>query len=190
MDEPAQERAGGQHHRPCPEFAAVGQAYAGHAARNEKIVHLAGDDREVGHRFDRRLHGRGIELAVGLGARAAHRRPLAAVEHAELDAAGVRHPAHEAVEGVDLAHEMALPEPADRRIARHGADGRGPLRDHGGARAHPRGGRSGFAAGMAAADNDHVVSRFDRHLLCSKSVVVLAKPPSPVKIAAMGGCFT
>ena len=82
-------------------------------------------DRQVGHRFDRRLHGRGIELAVGLGARAAHRRALAAVEHAELDAAGVRHAAHEAVERVDLAHEMALSEPADRRIARHGADGRG-----------------------------------------------------------------
>ena len=145
---------------------------------------------EVGRRFDRRLHRRGIELAVGLRARAAHRRALAAVEHAELDAAGVRHPAHEAVERVDLAHEMALSEPADRRIARHGADGRGPLRDHGGARAHPRGGRSGFAAGMAAADNDHVVSRFDRHLMCSKSAVVLAKPPSPVKIAAIGGCFT
>ena len=58
--------------------------------------------------LDRRLHGRGIELAVGLGARAAYRRALAAVEHAELDAAGVRHAAHEAVERVDLAHEMAL----------------------------------------------------------------------------------
>ena len=190
MDEPAQERTCGQHHRPCPEFAAVSQTYAGHVASHEKIVHLAGDDPEVGHRFDRRPHGRGIEFAVGLGARAAHRRPLASIEHAELDAAGVRHTAHEAVEGVDLAHEMALPEPADRRIARHGADGRGPLCDHGGARAHPRGGRSGFAAGVAAADNDHVVSRSDRHLLCSKSAVVVANPPSPVKIAATGGCFT
>ena len=32
MDEAAQERAGGEHHRPCPELAAVGELEAGDAA--------------------------------------------------------------------------------------------------------------------------------------------------------------
>ena len=63
-----------------------------------------------------------IELAVGLGARPAHGRPLAAVEQPELDAGGVGHAAHQAIERVDLAHQMALAQPADRRIAGHRAD--------------------------------------------------------------------
>ena len=63
------------------------------------------------------LHRQAIELAVGLGARALHRRALAAVEDAELDAGGVGGAAHQPVERVDLAHQMALAEPADRRIA-------------------------------------------------------------------------
>ena len=41
---------------------------------------------------NRCLHGQAIELAVGLGARPAHRRTLAAVEQAELDAGGDRRP--------------------------------------------------------------------------------------------------
>ena len=34
-------------------------------------------------------HRAAVQLAVGLGARPAHRRPLAAVQHAELDAGPV-----------------------------------------------------------------------------------------------------
>ena len=105
---------------------------------------------------DRGLHGRGIELAVGLGARPAHRRTLAAIEHAELDAGGIGDPAHQAVQRIDLADQMALAEPADRRIAGHRADGREAMRHQRGPGAHARGSRRGFAAGMAAADDDDV----------------------------------
>ena len=65
-----------------------------------------------------------IELAVGLRARPAHRRALAAVQDAELDAGPVDRAPHDAVERIDLAHQMPLAEPADRRIARHLADRR------------------------------------------------------------------
>ena len=125
------------------------------------------------------LHGRGIELAVRLGARAAHRRALAAVEHAELDAARVRHAAHEAVKRVDLADEMAFAEPADRGIARHGADGREPVGDQRRARAHPRGGGRGLAAGMAATDDNHIEAGVHRIFL--QQGFVLAKAESAVK---------
>ena len=99
-----------------------------------------------------------IELAVGLGARAAHRRPLAAVEHAELDAGAVDGAAHDAVERVDLAHQMALAEPADRRVARHLADRRALVGQQERARAEPRRGRRRLAPGMPAADHDDVVT--------------------------------
>ena len=65
---------------------------------------------------------------------------------------------------------MALAEPADRRIARHRADGRKPMRDQRRARAHARSRRRGFAAGMAATDDDDIKARFRRVLHNSELV--------------------
>ena len=135
------------------------------AIGDRQIVGLAFDHGQIGGLADRPLHGGGVELAVGLRARAAHRRALAAVEHAELDAALVGDPAHQAVERVDLADQMALAEPADRRIAGHGADGREPMRHQRGFRAHARRRGRGFTAGVAAADHDDVESRIHRKCL-------------------------
>jgi hypothetical protein len=86
-----------------------------------------------------------------------HRGTARPVEQAELDAGVIRYPAHQAVESIDLAHQVALAQPADRRVARHLADGREPVRDQRRARAHAGRSRSSFAAGMAAADNNDVV---------------------------------
>ena len=122
----------------------------------EQIVDLALDDRQVRLPPDGRLHGRRVKLAVGLGARAAHGRTLAAIEEPELDAGGVGDAAHEAVERVDLAHQVPFAEPADRGIAGHGADGRKPLRDQRRARAHARGRGRGLTAGMAAPNDNHI----------------------------------
>ena len=96
---------------------------------------------------DRGLHRGRIELAVGLGARTADGRTLAAIEHPELDAAGIGDPAHQAVERIDLADQMALAEPADGGIAGHRADGRKAMGDQRRPRAHPR---SGAAASQPA----------------------------------------
>src|SRR5438046_561573 len=63
--------------------------------------------------------GLAIELAVGLRARPAHRGALAAVEDAELDPRAIDRAAHDAVERIDLAHQMAFADSADRRVARH-----------------------------------------------------------------------
>ena len=122
----------------------------------EQVVDLALDDRQVRLPPDRRLHGRRVKLAVGLGARAAHGRTLAAIKEAELDAGGVGDAAHEAVERVDLAHQVPFAEPADRGIAGHGADGRKPLGDQRRARAHARGRGRSLAAGMAAPNDNHI----------------------------------
>ena len=122
----------------------------------EEIVDLALDHRQVRLPPDRRLHGRRVKLAVGLGARAAHGRALAAIEQAELNAGGVGDAAHEAVERVDLAHQVPFAEPANRGIAGHGADGGKPLRDQRRSRAHARGRGRGLAAGMAATNDNHI----------------------------------
>ncbi len=97
-------------------------------SRDDQVVDLTLDHREIFGRADRPLHRGGIELAIGLGARSAHRRSLAAIEHAELDSSLVGDASHQAVERIDLAHQMTLAEPPDRRVARHRPDGRKPVR--------------------------------------------------------------
>ncbi len=122
----------------------------------DQIVGFRFDDGEIGRFLDRPLHGRRIELAVGLSTGTADGRALAAVQNPELDAALVGDPAHQAVQGVDLPDQMALAEPADRRVTGHRADGRKPVRDQRRRRAHARGRRRGLAAGMSATDHDDI----------------------------------
>ena len=68
--------------------------------------------------------------------------------------------AHQAVQRIDLAHQMPLAEPADSRVAGHLTDGGELVRHERRARAHACGRSRSLAAGMAAADNDHVEGRF------------------------------
>ena len=67
-------------------------------------------------------------------------------------------PAHQAVQRIDFPHQMAFAEPANGRIAGHGADGGELVRHQGRVGAHAGGRGRGFAAGMAAADHHDVES--------------------------------
>jgi hypothetical protein len=158
MDEAVQEGAGGEHHGAGADLAAIGGDDAGGLALfDDQVLDGGFDDFQVRVSADRCLHGLAIKLAVGLGARPLHRRTFAPVQHAELDAGGVSDLAHEAVQGVDLADQMALAEPANGRIAGHLADGGEAVGDQGRACADAGRSRSSLAAGMAAADDDNVV---------------------------------
>ena len=140
MDEAAQERAGREHHRAGAELAPVRELERRRRGRRAIIRSSASASMTVRLAVspDRLLHRRGVEPPVGLGPRPAHRRSLAAVEHAELDAAAIGDAAHQPIERVDLAHQMALAQAADRRIAGHRADGGKPVRHQRG-RARPCG---------------------------------------------------
>ncbi len=157
VDQAAQKGPGGEHHRGAFERTTVDETNAAHGIiDDDQIVRLAFDHREIFGRTDRALHRRGVELPVGLGARPAHRRSLATVQNAELDAALVGDPPHQAVERVDLAHQMPFTEPADRRIARHRPDGRKPMRHQRGSGAHTGSRGRSLAAGVPAANDDDV----------------------------------
>ena len=82
----------------------------------------------------------------------------------ELDAGGVGHPAHDAVERVDLADQVALAQAADGRVAAHLADGLELVGQQQRARAQTRRRSRGFAAGVAAADDDDVVGALRTHV--------------------------
>ena len=63
---------------------------------------------------------------------------------------------HQPVEHVELAHQMALADPADRRVARHLPDILGAEGQQADARAAARRRGRGFASGMAGADDENV----------------------------------
>ena len=155
---------------PARRDAAVGRDNAGHrAAFHHQVLHRPLDHLEIGRRPDRGLHGRAVELAVGLGARALHGRPLGTVEQPELDAGRVGDAPHQAVQRIDLAHQVALTEPADSRVARHLANCREFVGDQRGACAHAGRRSRSLAAGMAATDNDDVEGRLEHWVAISFS---------------------
>ena len=97
-----------------------------------------------------------VERAIRLRAGAAHRRALAAVQDAELDAGPIDGAAHEAVQRVDLADQVPLGQAADRRVAGHGADRVAPMGQEQRPCAEACGGGRGLAAGMPSSHNNDV----------------------------------
>ena len=91
---------------------------------DEQVLDRPLDHVEAVLRRDLPLHRRTVELAIRLRPRPLHCRPARPIEQPELNPRRIRDPAHQPVERIDLAHEMALAEPPDRRIARHLADRR------------------------------------------------------------------
>ncbi|MNY46053.1 hypothetical protein D3C86_1811990 [compost metagenome] len=73
-----------------------------------------------------------------------------------MDAGLVADPAHQAVQGVNLADQMTLAQPADGRVARHLADGLTLVGQQQGARAGAGRRSGGLAAGVTAADDNDI----------------------------------
>ena len=120
------------------------------------ILDCLGADLEVLLILQCRLHRQAVEFAVGLGARALYCRPLTAVQNAKLYARLVDNAAHQPVQRVDFAHQMALAQTTDRRIARHHADGIELVGNQ--QRPRAKAGRRGrrLTPSVAAADNDDI----------------------------------
>ena len=157
VDDPAQERPRGQDDGAGANAAAVCRHDAGNLAPiDDQVLDRRLDHLQARHRPDRGLHRGAVQSAVGLGTGPLHGRPARPVEQPELDAGRIRHPAHQPIERIDLAHQMALAEPADGRIAGHLADGGKPVRDERRAPSHARRRCRRLAASMAAADHDDV----------------------------------
>jgi hypothetical protein len=157
MDHTAQERPCCQDNGASGETASIGETDAANMAiRKEQIGHLALDDREM-RRFSKLpLHLSTIDGAVALSARRLDSRAAASIEDAKMDADSIGDDAHEAAKSINLAHEVALGDAANSRIARHLGDCVHREGDERCAATHAGGCMSGLASGVPAADDDHV----------------------------------
>ncbi len=158
MDLAGEEGARGQHDAARGKGQAHLRHRAGHAvAFDSQIFDRLLEDGKIRlgfqHAPDRGL----VQGAVGLAARRAHGRTLGCVQRAPLDAGAIGRHGHRAAEGVDFLDQMTLADAADGRIAAHLAEGFDIVGQQQGARTQTRGGERGLGAGMAAADDDHIV---------------------------------
>ncbi len=157
MDLATEEGPGGQHHGFRPEA----QPHLGHHAGDpvplqHQIVRRLLENTQIGLAFQDAPNGRLVERAVGLGPGSPYRRALASVQDPELDAAQIRGLPHGSAESIDLLHQMAFADAANRWITRHLTQGFDVVGQKQRLATHARCGQGGLGTGMAATDNDHV----------------------------------
>ena len=157
VDASGEKSAGGQHHRPRPEAQPHLRDHAAHPPLfDDEVVHRLLEQGQLGLALQRPAHKGPVQRAVGLGAGGPHRRALAGVERAELDAGMVRRVRHEPAHGIDLADQLALADAPDGRVAAHLPQGFQVVGEQQGAATLPGTGQRGLGAGVAAADDDDV----------------------------------
>jgi len=164
MDAAGEERPGGQHHRPALEHQAHLGAHAGHAvALKQQVVHRLLEQIEIGLVFEPLADRLLVQHAVGLGTGGPHRRPLAGIEDAELDARLVGGQGHGATQGIHFLDQMAFADAADGWVAGHLPQRLDVVREQEGPTAHACGRERGFGAGMAAAYDDDIETGGIKH---------------------------
>ncbi len=125
---------------------------------HQKVRHVSLMELHPGHRLQLTLHPELIGLLVALGPRRPDGRAFRGIQHAPLDAGGVRVQAHHPAEGIDFPDHVALGKPANRRIAGHLRDRVEVLGQHGHLAAEPGGRHGGLHPGMAGANHNHIVT--------------------------------
>ena len=123
-----EERARRKDHRSRSEFVAVARNHAVHMpaacvaptrgppyqTRNRRLLHF-----EPGLAFQYGLHGDPVKTFVALRPERLDGRTLAGVQLPDLDEGSISDAPHFPTQSVDLAHQMPLGRPPDRRIAGH-----------------------------------------------------------------------
>ena len=164
VDQPVQEGARGEHHSPRAEADADLRDRADDAlALDDQVVDRLLEEPKVGLVLQAGADRLAVENAIGLRAGRADGRALARVEDAELDAGFVGRRRHRAAERIDLLDQVALPDAADRRVARHLAERLDAVREQQRRAAHSCRGERGLGPGMAATDDDDVEFLGEEH---------------------------
>src|SRR6185436_12031467 len=157
MDEARKKCTCGENNRTSEQFvASLGRDSNNPALVNHKTADSHFDDTQIILVADFLLHASPVKFTIRLGPWPAHCWSLGTVEQTELNSSAVSNPAHQAIKGIDLAHQMPLAQSANGRIARHLANGRKLVRDKSRVCTKPRRSRRGFNTRMAAADDNDI----------------------------------
>jgi hypothetical protein len=153
---PAKKSAGAQHNTPTAKLRPISQLKTRNApAGQDQCRCLTLYKREPRLRPHLPLHRGPEQHTIGLHSRAPHSAAFGPVEHPVMDCACIRRTAQQTVERIDLAHQMALAQSTDRRVAAHRANRIEIKADKSGVRAHPRRGTSGLNPGVSTAHYDN-----------------------------------
>ena len=165
VDLAAEERPDRQHDGRRRELEPRGGDDTGDTAVfDPQVGDLGLEHREVRLVFDQRADRLAVQRAIRLRPRRPHRRALAGVQRAELDAGPIDRARHRAAERVDFLDQVTLADAADGGVAAHLAERLDALRHEQRATAHPRRSQGGFGAGVTAADHDDVVCFGEAHI--------------------------
>ena len=130
-----------------------------------KVIDLAFQHHKIGCISDCFLHATGIEATVRLGARSPDRRAFSAIEDPKLDSTSIRDTAHQPIKSVNFPDQVTLANASNGGIAAHLAERLDALGQQECARTHSGGCQRRFRAGMAAADDDHVIGLGETHTI-------------------------
>jgi hypothetical protein len=111
------------------------------------------------------LHSLAVKFAIRLRSWPSHRWPLAPIQETELDSSCIGNPPHEAIQGIDFAHQLSLADPADCGIAGHYADRIAPHCDKRCPCAGPSSRRRCLTTGVASTNHNDI--EFMNHLALS-----------------------
>jgi hypothetical protein len=104
-----------------------------------------------------------VTNTVGLGTGGAHGRALAGIEHPKLYATTISTTGHEAAEGIYLFDQVALADSAYGRVAGHLSQSLDIVGQQQSMATHTGAGSSGLGTGMAATNDNDIVSGFVLH---------------------------
>jgi hypothetical protein len=157
VHQPAEESAGGEHHRIGDKARSDRRHRAGDpVALHQQVVDRLLEDPQVRLALQAAANRGAIEHSVSLRPGGAHRGALARIQCPELDSGFVGRDRHRPAQGIHLAHQMAFANAADGRIAGHLAEGLDGVREQKRARARPGRRERRLGAGMPATDHDHL----------------------------------
>ncbi len=164
MDKSTEEGPGGQHHRIREET----QTHLGHDTPDlilldDEVVRRLLKYPQIRLVFQSVTNSSFVKHAVSLRSGGSNGWPLAAVEHAKLDAALVGGHRHGPTQRIDFLDQMTLADATDGRVAAHLAEGFHIVAEQQGLHAHACRCQRSLGAGMAAADNDHVKTGREVH---------------------------
>jgi hypothetical protein len=160
MNQAIEKCAGRQHHcRGRQYLTRLGRDATDRTFRDNEILYGRSPQFEARDLTEAGLHRRAVEATVGLGSRPADGRTFAAIEQPELDSSAVSYPTHHAIEGIDLAHEMAFAQATNSRVAGHFPYGFNPVGHKAGVRAGARSRCRRLAASVSAANYDDIKAR-------------------------------